>query len=132
MDIQPLIVMITGSGHLHGLSHSFVGASLIAVFSGLTGKYLSEVGLTILRIGREKPVNILWTVAFLSAFIGSYSHVVLDGIMHTDLEPFFPLIVDNFFLDLLTIEQLHKLCLYSGLLGAGVYYGVRQWLAGRG
>ena len=31
MDIQPLVVMITGEGHLHGFSHTYVGATLIGI-----------------------------------------------------------------------------------------------------
>jgi membrane-bound metal-dependent hydrolase YbcI (DUF457 family) len=131
MDVQPLIVMITGSGHLHGFTHTFVGASLIAVFSGVTGKYLSEFGLKILRIGASDGVTIIWTVALSSAFIGSYSHVILDGIMHTDVEPFYPFTLFNVFHGLISVQTLHKLCLYSGLLGAGVYYGVRLWMQRR-
>ena len=127
MDIQPLIVMITGNGHMHGFTHSFIGASLIAVVAALTGKYLSEVGLRILGIWQDPALRILWRIAFLSAFIGSFSHVVLDGIMHVDVEPFFPFTPLNDFQGLLTVEALHKLCLYSGLLGAGVYYAVRLW-----
>lgn len=26
MDIQPLVVLITGEGHLHGFTHTYVGA----------------------------------------------------------------------------------------------------------
>ena len=33
MDIQPLIVMITGEGHLHGFTHTYVGAVLIAIIA---------------------------------------------------------------------------------------------------
>lgn len=128
MDLQPLIVIITGNGHLHGFTHSFIGATLIALFSGLTGKYLSEVGLRILGIWRDPALRILWRVAFLSAFLGSFSHVVLDGIMHQDLEPFYPFTSFNGFLGMLSVETLHKLCLYSGLFGAIIFYGVRGWL----
>ena len=49
MDIQPLLVLITGEGHLHGFSHTYIGATLIAIFSGLTGKYLSQFGLWLLH-----------------------------------------------------------------------------------
>jgi len=27
MDVQPLLVMITGDGHLHGFSHTIIGGS---------------------------------------------------------------------------------------------------------
>jgi hypothetical protein len=50
MDIQPLIVLLSGEGHLHGFTHTYVGAILIAIFAGLTGKYLSEFGLKIQKI----------------------------------------------------------------------------------
>ena len=124
MDIQPLIVMITGEGHLHGFTHTYIGATLIAIFSALTGKYLSELGLKILGIYNEQQINIAWWVSFLSAFIGSFSHVYLDSIMHTDVEPFYPVTLTNNFHGMVSIETLHKLCLYSGLIGAVIYYVV--------
>lgn len=124
MDIQPLIVMIVGHGHIHGFTHTYLGAVLIAIFSALTGKYLSELGLRILRISREKPIKILWWVCLLSAFIGSFSHVFLDSIMHTDVEPFYPITLDNQFYGIVSVAMLHKLCLYSGLIGAAIYYAV--------
>lgn len=125
MDIQPLIVLISGEGHLHGFTHTYVGAILIAIFAALTGKYLSEFGLKILYISEgDNPISIVWWVVFLSAFIGSLSHVLLDSIMHLDVEPFFPFTLDNQFLGLISVSMLHKVCLYSGLVGAAIYYGI--------
>ena len=124
MDIQPLIAILSGKGHLHGFTHTYIGAILIAIFSAITGKYLSELGLKILRIANNNPVKILWWVSFLSAFIGSFSHVLSDSIMHTDVEPFYPLTLSNSLQGIISISALHKLCLYSGLLGAAIYYAV--------
>lgn len=126
MDIQPLIVLITQQGHLHGFSHTYLGASLIAVFAALTGKYLAQIGLWLLRIEPTIKNNIAWWVAFLSAFIGSFSHVVLDSIMHDDVQPFFPVTLANDLHGLISVSALHLFCLYSGLLGAAIYYLV-QW-----
>ncbi len=132
MDIQPLIVIITGEGHLHGFSHTYIGATLLAIVAALSGKYLSELGLKILGISNNnKAIKITWVVVFISAFIGTYSHVVLDSIMHSDLEPFYPWLASNNLLGLLNIDQLHKFCLYSGLLGAGIYYLVQVTIAWR-
>ncbi len=50
MDIQPLIVMIKGEGHIHGFTHTYLGASLIAIIAVITGKYLSEFGLRLFEI----------------------------------------------------------------------------------
>ena len=127
MDLQPLWVLIVGHGHLHGFSHTFVGCSLIAVFCAFTGKYLSEFGLRLMRLSDARnPTKIYWPVAFLSAFIGAASHVILDGIMHSDMQPFFPFFADNPLLGSLSVSTLHKLCLFSGVLGAIVFYLV-QW-----
>jgi len=125
MDLQPLVVLITGEGHLHGFSHTYIGASILAILSALTGKYLSQLGLVILSISKEKPIKIVWLVAFFSAFTGSFSHVYLDSMMHPDVEPFFPFSLVNQFHGMVSISTLHKICMYSGLLGATIYYVIR-------
>ena len=124
MDIQPLIVIITNEGYLHGFSHTYVGAILLAIFSAISGKYLSQFGLYILKIRPSINVHIPWTVVFLSAFIGSFSHVFLDSIMHGDVQPFYPLYLVNSMHGVISVSLLHKFCLYSGLLGAGIYYWI--------
>lgn len=126
MDIQPLIVLISGEGHIHGFSHTYIGATLLAILSAITGKYLPELGLWILRITPSVRVNIAWWVVFLSAFVGSFSHVLLDSIMHSDVQPFYPVTEVNIFLGVLSVGFLHKFCLYSGLVGAAIYYYL-QW-----
>ena len=126
MDIQPLVVLLTGEGHLHGFSHTYVGATLIGVISALTGKYAAEFGLRL--IGQTRHVPIGWTIAIVSAFIGSYSHVLLDSLMHADLEPFAPFVAANSFLGFVSIDVLHKFCLYSGLAGASLYFVASHWL----
>jgi len=129
MDIQPLVVLISGEGHLHGFSHTYIGATLLAVFSAITGKYLSEFGLIVLGIStKTTPIKITWVVVYLSAFIGTFTHVVLDSIMHSDLQPFYPFIDSNGLLGLVDVSILHKFCFYSGGVGAGIYFLVRYRL----
>jgi len=126
MDIQPLIVMITGEGHLHGFSHTYLGATLLAIFSAVTGKYLSEFGLIVLGISKSSsPIRITWIVVYVSAFIGTFSHVLLDSIMHSDVQPFYPFWDSNSLLGFIDISSLHKFCFYSGGVGAVVYFVVR-------
>ena len=128
MDLQPLWVLLTGQGHLHGFSHTFAGATLLTLLSAITGKYLVEPGLLVFGLSqRAQPVEITWLVALLSAFTGCFSHVLLDAIMHPDVRPFYPFFAGNGFWGALSIEALHRLCLYSGLFGAVLFYGV-YWL----
>ena len=121
MDIQPLIVMLSGDGHVHGFTHTYVGAILIAIFSAVTGKYLSEFALKLLAVPTPNSGKIFWWVSFLSAFIGSFSHVLLDIVMHRDVEPFFPFTTENGLHHYISVVALHKFCLYSGLIGAVIY-----------
>ena len=125
MDIQPLVIILTGEGHLHGFSHTFLGATLIALFSAMSGKYLSEYGLGVIGVSKQQnPINISWPVAILSAFVGALSHVFLDALMHADLQPYYPFSTDNGLLDLISVEALHNLCLYTAVVGAVLYFSI--------
>ncbi|WP_407332558.1 hypothetical protein [Enterovibrio sp. 27052020O] len=115
MDIQPLVVMLSGSGELHGWSHTIAGAALLGLLSAITGKYLSEVGLAIIRWQRFLPIK--WKTAFLSAFLGTYSHVFIDSIMHVDVSPFYPLFDDNPFHGMVSTATLHQICIASAVIG---------------
>jgi len=120
MDIQPLLVMLSGQGHLHGFTHTYIGASLLAVLSALSGKYLAEFGLKL--IGHTEFLPISWAVAFVSAAIGTFSHVVLDSVMHHDIEPFWPLSPGNALLEVISVSALHWLCIGTGIVGAVLYF----------
>ena len=122
MDIQPLVLLLTGKGHLHGFTHTYGGALLIAAISALTGKYLSEMGLRLLGVFKSNHQRLTWFVTIISAVIGSTSHVLLDSVMHSDVEPFFPFSSANPFHHIISVSLLPKLCLYSGLAGAALFY----------
>ena len=115
IDIQPLVVMLTDRGELHGFSHTYIGASLIALIAAPSGKYLGEIGLRIIRRPEYNPIS--WSVAIVSAFIGTYSHVFIDAIMHSDIEPFSPFTKQSAAYGIISINTLHLLCLVSALIG---------------
>ena len=120
IDIQPLVVMLTGKGELHGFSHTLLGASIIGLFCGATGKTLSQLGLRILRESSHLPIS--WRASFLSAFIGTYSHIWIDSIMHPDVMPLAPLSSASPLHGVISIESLHMLCVLSALVGGMLYY----------
>lgn len=119
MDIQPLLVMIAGHGHVHGITHTYAGAVVIAVVATITGKHLAEFGLVLLELPQHRPIT--WRVALSSAFVGTMSHVLLDSVMHADLQPFAPWRGDNPFLGLITVDALHWACFGTGGLGLLLY-----------
>lgn len=124
VDIQPLVVLLTGKGELHGFSHTYIGATFIAVISALTGKYLGEIGLRIIRMPRYNPIN--WRVAFVSAFIGTYSHVFIDSMTHSDIEPFSPFTTGNALHGIISSNTLYIFCVISGAAGGISFYLIER------
>ncbi len=129
MDLQPLWVLLTGSGHLHGFSHTYVGASLIAVVACYSGRFLlgllvqnqwlgiSPETQNLLQLNVPLRSGVLW----FSAYLGCWSHVLLDSFMHGDMVPWMPFSGHNPFLHRISYEALHAICIGSGLLGGAIY-----------
>ena len=136
IDLQPLFSMLGADIALHGLSHTYFGASIIAIVAALIGRpvcqfflcgwnrHLSTTESSLLMV-KEK---ISWSIAFSSALIGTYSHILLDSIMHTDLIPFYPLNIKNSLLGLMPINTLHLICLITGIAGTIIYFGMTYFL----
>jgi hypothetical protein len=125
MDIEPLVRIIRGDALLHGFTHTYAGASLIALVSVAVGRPVCQFFLNYWIAGREAaflsglrgPKLISWPAALAGAFVGTYSHVFLDSIMHSDMRPLAPLSDANGLLHVISVEGLHLLCLLGGILG---------------
>lgn len=114
MDIESGVRMIFGSPVIHGVSHSLAGAALIGCVAAAIGKPVSEYVLGLLRVPHS-PIS--WTASISGAFIGTFSHVCLDAIMHSDMMPGFPFSTSNALLGMISVESLHTICV--GLAGLG-------------
>jgi len=133
MDIQPILVVLTGKGNLHGFSHTYIGATLIAIFSALTGRWIYQAIMLFIKkdftdyqkILFDVPKKLTVRICIISAFIGTYSHVLLDIIMHADVEPYYPIYLHNDVNLIISIENLYKLCIYTGLFGAVIFFTIR-------
>lgn len=128
MDIQPLVVLLTQEGDLHGISHTLLGALVLGLLAALSGKYLSEWGLIVIKWRRYLPIR--WKTAFISAYIGTFSHVFFDSIMHVDVSPFAPFSAVNPLHGWWSISTLHWVCVITGAVGAVMCVG-REWWAQR-
>ncbi|WP_223164586.1 metal-dependent hydrolase [Massilia rubra] len=120
MDLEPLVRLIAGSSIVHGPTHSVPGALLVGAVAALTGKPVSEF---VLRLVRAPDQSISWFASCMGAFLGTFSHVVLDAIMHSDTEPWWPLSSANPFLGLVSVRALHLAC----LLGVALWLVVDTW-----
>ncbi len=125
IDMEPLFYMSQDLWPIHRFLHTYVGATLVAVLVATLGKPLCEWLLRLwngrLSVRQEHwlGVNpkISLSAAVLGALFGGYSHVLLDSIMHADMQPFAPFSNHNSLLLVISIEDLHMLCTILGMLG---------------
>ncbi|MEN6587216.1 MAG: DUF4184 family protein [Sulfuricella sp.] len=129
MDIEPLIGMVRGSSVLHGPTHTYLAALVIAAVVAIVSPLICRPILR--RWNRELSFHRLdWLVeveaesftpvaVIAGAFAGTISHVMLDSIMHFDITPQAPWSSANALLGLISIDALYRFCILSGLLGIG-------------
>ena len=120
MDLEPGIKLLTGSVPLHGPTHTVLGAFGIAMLAAVVGKPLSEL---VLKWCRVVDYHISWSASAIAAFLGTFTHIVLDAVMHADMVPWYPFWDRNNLLGSMGIESLHLLCLGLGILG-----GIGVWI----
>lgn len=132
MDVEPLLRILRGDTILHGYTHTYLGATLIAVASAVIGRPMCAFLLqhwkpdrhSLLLDWMNAPATIGWPAAFAGAFAGVYSHVFLDSIMHSDMRPLAPASQANALLHVISIDALHLACLASAVIGLLIMFGL--------
>lgn len=126
IDIEPLVRIFRGDAVLHGFTHTYLGATLIALASLLVGRpvcqFLLDYWMPVLDstflswLGGAKIIS--WRAAIAGAFVGAYSHVFLDSIMHSDMHPLAPFSETNELLRIISVGALHLVCIFSAIFSA--------------
>lgn len=118
MDIEPGYRMLVQDPIVHGPTHTLAGAAAIGFIAMISGKPIGEFAL---RLIRYPGASIRWAAAASGAFAGTFSHVVLDAIMHSDMTPWAPLANSNRLLGIMSIDSLHIMCLLLGVAGTMLF-----------
>ena len=125
-DCETVYNVFWGGYPLHRFLHTFLGASLVA---GMTSTLFLAARSVAPRW--DLPNHFGWRdlslhAVALGAVLGTYSHVVLDGIMHADVRPFGPWNDANPFYAAISLGMLHGGCVLAGLLGVAIIWW-RNW-----
>ena len=125
IDVEPLYFMVTQQLPLHRFFHTYIGASIIllltvSLFFGAL-KLASVIPLP--NVFGWKQLTIIPVV--VGAALGSYSHIVFDSLMHSDIRPFAPFSEANPLLGVISLSALHWSCLAAGAVGL-VAIGIRR------
>ena len=125
IDIESLYNMIHDRYPVHSYLHSYVGSTIVALlvmvscalFVSLVlanwNKYHGRSPDSRLNVGS----TITWKSAAFGAFIGAYSHVALDSIMHSDIHPYWPFSDLNHLYLVVSVPVLHLVCFVFGAVG---------------
>ena len=122
MDIEPLLGLVYNWQYLHLYTHNLIGATLIGSIALLIGKPISQWVLR--SILNYKNWSISWRTAAISAYIGSFSHIFLDAFMHHDVYFFYPWILKNPLLGLLSYSVIFYSCISAILFGSLAWWSI--------
>lgn len=120
LDLEPLAVILFDlQMPLHAFFHTYLGATIVAcVLSVLLypfRKYLNEI-VSFFGLKQESSMRHIIS----ASLIGTYSHVLLDSFLYSEMNPFFPLL-GNPFVGLLGFGFVYNLCVVLGLVGFFIY-----------
>jgi hypothetical protein len=135
MDLEPLVRLIRGDAILHGFSHTYLGATGVGFVAFAAGRPFCQ-GLLRCWNWVMRPKFFGWlrasagiskTAAATGAFIGTYSHVFLDSLVHRDVRPWAPFNPANGWLGAIPAGWLHLVCLGLGVVGMMVLFVLWVW-----
>lgn len=130
IDIEPLVYIVSGQWPLHRFWHTLSGAALVMLGTLLLFVVARRVRWLPDAFGWRA---LRWPAVALGAGLGSFSHLVLDGVMHADLRPLAPFSNHNPLLHALPLGMLHLGCVAAGVAGLLLRAVRRAWGAwGRG
>ena len=122
-DLEPLVRILRGDAEIHGFSHTYLGAALIGAGSAVIGRPICQ-WLHDRMPARSERAVISWPAAISGAFVGTFSHVFLDSIMHSDMRPLAPASQAYALLHVISIDALHLACLASAVIGLLIMFGL--------
>jgi membrane-bound metal-dependent hydrolase YbcI (DUF457 family) len=131
VDIEPFLVLTLNLNYpLHGFFHSFLGGTLVAVLLALMMRQIRDRLSPLLSFFKLEQKTSFMRI-LVAAFSGVYIHILLDSLIYTDIQPFYP----STYNPLLTTGILAGLdpyifCIWS-FFGAIIVYIVRLFLIWR-
>jgi hypothetical protein len=125
LDLEVLWYLAQGHYPVHRLWHTYVGATVLAAVWTALGKPASQWiktawNCTVARWGDADltvSVPTSWLASFAGASLGAYGHILLDSLVHSDIEPLQPWSAANRLREIVNSHSLGAVCLALGIVG---------------
>ena len=116
IDLESLYNLVYGRHPVHRFLHTFVGAGFLALLAsvilyGGARYYVTD------SVNCVWPSRRLFPSLMAMSLFATWSHVVLDGVMHRDTRPLWPMTDQNPFLSIVPLSVLHLACVALGFFG---------------
>jgi membrane-bound metal-dependent hydrolase YbcI (DUF457 family) len=126
VDVEPLVILtlslhrMDGPGlPLHGLLHTFLGGTFVALLLALVITRMSGFTASLMRLigleQRPSPRNV-----YAAALSGVYLHILLDSRLYTDIRPFYPFAYNPFLDGMAAAFEIWWFCIVTGLIGVAL------------
>jgi hypothetical protein len=98
IDLEVLFYFTQNAGHLHRHLHTYLGAAIVAGVGVVSGRPICQWLLKKWN-SHLSPKQKQWLyvepqislkASIWGAVLGAYSHILLDSVMHGDMQPFLP------------------------------------------
>ncbi len=120
IDLEPLAVILFGLNYpLHGYFHTFLVGTVVALVWGLIaywGKIILQRLMKLFHLSYETNFRKM----LLSAILGIWFHILLDGQLYTDIQPFWPFKTNPMY-GLLSYNTIYLICKISFLPAIVLY-----------
>ena len=138
IDLEPVVLFLLIGDPAHPWLHTLPGAVAVAAVAALFGRKPCEWILSwwnrnlapgwqcrLLAVEPCIPRGTAW----ISAFVGTLSHLGLDSIMHADVEALWPIFSGNSIQGAISLEALHALCVAAAAIALIIVLLVRCFQA---
>ena len=133
IDVEVLRYLMRGEYPLHRFWHTYLGATIVAVGIAILGKPVSQwikwmwnrVAPKCGDIDLSVVVPTTWTASLSGAFIGAYSHILLDSFYHADIKPLHPFSGINHLRGFISPYTVDVACIAAGIIGL-IWFFTRQ------
>lgn len=120
VDVEPLSILVFRlQMPLHGFFHTYLGGTILAIFTAVAIYLLRGWLNKILARFRIQQNSSFRRILYTSLF-GVYFHIFLDSFLYGEMNPFYPL-TGNPFLRAISSVAVYEFCTVSFIVGFILY-----------
>jgi membrane-bound metal-dependent hydrolase YbcI (DUF457 family) len=120
VDLEPLAVILFGLNYpLHGYFHTFLVGTVVALAWGLIAYWEKSILQRLMKLFHLSYQS-NFRKMLLSAILGIWFHILLDGQLYTDIQPFWPFKANPLY-GLLGYKAVYLICKISFLPAIFLY-----------